>query len=105
MRSAAERPRDPGLAAERTALAWQRAALGFTTLAAVTLAAAAHRHALRLVLPAVGLFAVAAAVWLHARRRVADPGKPTRARPLALLAAATAAAAIVAVVMAVGRPA
>jgi uncharacterized membrane protein YidH (DUF202 family) len=104
MRSAAERPRDPGLAAERTALAWQRAALGFTTLAAVTLAAAAHRHAPRLVLPAAGLFAVAGAVWLHARRRVAAPGIPTTARPLALLAAATTAAAIVAVLMAVGRP-
>src|SRR5919202_4889249 len=104
MPSADERMPDPGLAAERTALAWQRMALGFTTLAAVTLAAAAHRHAPRLVLPAVGLFAVAAAIWLHARRRVADPGIPTTARPLALLAAATMAAALVAAVMAVVRP-
>src|SRR5919202_5084566 len=104
MRSAAERPPDPGLAGERTALAWQRMALGFTTLAAVTLAAAAHLHAPWLVLPAVGLFAVAAAIWLHARRRVADPGLPTTAPPPALLAAATAAAAIVAVGMALRRP-
>jgi uncharacterized membrane protein YidH (DUF202 family) len=103
MPSAAERPRDPGLAAERTALAWQRMALGFTTLAAVTLAAAAHRNAPRLVLPAAGLFAVAAGVWLYARRRVADPGTPTTARPLALLAVATVAAAVVAAVMAVVR--
>jgi uncharacterized membrane protein YidH (DUF202 family) len=104
MPSAAERPRDPGLAAERTALAWQRMALGFTTLAAVTLAAAAHRNAPRLVLPAAALFVVAAAVWLHARRRVADPAVPTTARPLALLAAATVVAALVAAVMAVVRP-
>src|SRR3954471_18212110 len=96
MPSAAERPRDPGLAAERTALAWQRMALGFTTLAALTLAAAAHRNAPRLVLPAAALFAVAAAVWLHARRRVGAPDTPTTARPLALLAAATVAAALVA---------
>jgi uncharacterized membrane protein YidH (DUF202 family) len=104
MPSAADRPRDPGLAAERTALAWQRMALGFTTLAAVTLAGAAHRNAPRLLLPAAALFVVAAAVWLHARRRVADPGVPTTARPLALLAAATVAAALVAAVMAVVRP-
>jgi uncharacterized membrane protein YidH (DUF202 family) len=104
MPSAAERPRDPGLAAERTALAWQRMALGFTTLAALTLAAAAHRNAPRLVLPAAALFAVAAAVWLHARRRVGAPDTPTTARPLALLAAATVAAALVAAVMAVVRP-
>src|SRR3954471_9483335 len=104
MPSAAERPRDPGLAAERTALAWQRMALGFTTLAAVTLAGAAHGHAPGLVLPAAGLFAIAAAVWLHARRRVGDPQTPTTGRPLALLAAAAAAAALVAAVMAVARP-
>src|SRR3954454_14975695 len=104
MPSAAERPRDPGLAAERTALAWQRMALGFTTLAALTLAAAAHRKAPGLVLPAAALFAVAAAVWLHARRRVGASGTPTTARPLGLLTAATVAAALVAAVLAVVRP-
>src|SRR3954453_22406426 len=104
MPSAAEHRRDPGLAEERTALAWQRMALGFTTLAAVALAGAAHRHAAWLVLPAVALFVVAAAVWLHARRRVGDPAVRTTARPLALLAAATVAAALVAAVMAVVRP-
>src|SRR3954470_19471038 len=104
MASAAERPRDPGLAAERTALAWQRMALGFTTLAAVTLAGAAHGHAPGLVLPAAGPFAIAAAVWLHARRRVGDPQTPTTARPLALLAAATAAAALAGGGVGVGRP-
>jgi uncharacterized membrane protein YidH (DUF202 family) len=104
MPSAADRRRDPGLAEERTALAWQRMALGFTTLAAVTLAAAAHRQALLLLVPAAALFAVAAAVWRHARRRMADPDVPTTARPLALLAAATAAAGLVAAIMALARP-
>src|ERR687890_764188 len=50
------------------------------------------------------LFAIAAAVWVHARRRVGAPDTPTTARPLALLAAATVTAALVAAVMAVVRP-
>jgi uncharacterized membrane protein YidH (DUF202 family) len=89
------------VARERTALAWQRMALGFTSLAAVTLGAAAHRKAPWMLVPAAALFVVAAAVWLHARRRAADLSLRTTARPLALLAAATAAAAAVAVAMAI----
>ena len=44
MPSTAEPSGDRGLARERTALSWQRMALSFTSLAGVTLAAAAHRH-------------------------------------------------------------
>ena len=77
--------------------------LGFTSLAAVTLGAAAHRKAPWMLMPAAALFAVAAAIWVHARRRAVDPSLRTTARPLALLAAATAAAAAVAVAMTIVR--
>src|SRR3954470_21845792 len=93
MPSAAEPPRDPGLASERTALAWQRMALGFTSIAAVTLAAAAHRQVPWLIAPSVALFAVAAAVWRYARRRTGDRALRTARRPVALLPSATAAGA------------
>jgi hypothetical protein len=76
-------------------------ALGFTSLAAVTLAAAAHRDAPWMLAPAAALFVVGAVVWLYARRRAGDPAMPTTTRPLALLAAATAAAGVIAAVMAV----
>ena len=103
MRSAAEPPRDPGLARERTALAWQRMAMGFTSLAALTLGAAAHRDAPWMIVPAVALFAVAGVVWRYARRRSAEPATRTDARVLAAMAAATAAAALVAGVLALLR--
>src|SRR3954465_1238988 len=69
MPSTAEPPRDPGLAAERTALAWQRMALGFTSMAAVNLAAAAHRQAPWLTAPA------------GSRPRPPPPRAPGLARP------------------------
>jgi uncharacterized membrane protein YidH (DUF202 family) len=104
MPSAAEPPRDPGLASERTALAWQRMALSFTSIAAVTLAAAAHRQAPLLVAPSIALFVVAAAVWRYARRRIGDRGLRTARRPVALLAYATAAAAVAAAALSLIRP-
>jgi uncharacterized membrane protein YidH (DUF202 family) len=106
MPSAAESqpPRDPGLASERTALAWQRMALSFTSIAAVTLAAAAHRDVPWLVAPSAVLFAVAAAVWRYARRRIGDRGLSTARRPVALLAIATAAAAAAAAALSLVRP-
>src|SRR3954452_2823852 len=104
MPSAAEPPRDPGLASERTALAWQRMALSFTSIAAVTLAGAAHRHVPWLLAPSVVLFAVAAAVWRYARRRTGDRGLRTARRPVALLALATAAAAVAAAALSLVRP-
>src|SRR4051794_41840500 len=96
MPSTADPPRDPGLAPERTALAWQRMALGFTSMAAVMLAAAAHRGDPWLLAPSVALFAVAAAVWRYARRRTGDRALRTARPPVALLAYATAAAALAA---------
>jgi hypothetical protein len=104
MRSAADAPRDRGLASERTALAWQRMALSFTSIAAVTLAAAAHRGDPWLLVPSAVLFAVAAAVWRYARRRIGDRDLPTARRPIALLAFATAAAAVAAAALSLVRP-
>jgi uncharacterized membrane protein YidH (DUF202 family) len=105
MPSAADPPRDPGLAVERTALAWQRMAMSFTSLAAVVLAAAAHRDALWMLGPAAGLFAVGGAVWRYARRRTRDPSARVAREALALLAAAVIAAAVVAAALATMRAA
>src|SRR3954452_7603779 len=95
---------DPGLASERTALAWQRMALNFTSIAAVTLAAAAHRGDPWLLAPSVMLFAVAAAVWGYARRRTGNRGLLTARWALALLAYAPAAAAVAAAALSLIRP-
>jgi uncharacterized membrane protein YidH (DUF202 family) len=104
MPSTADPPRDPGLARERTALSWQRMALSFTSLAAVTLAAAAHRQRLWMLVPAALLFAMGAAIWLYARRRIGSPGMPTARRPIALLAGAVLVAAAAAGVLAAVAP-
>jgi hypothetical protein len=95
---------DPGLAAARTALSWQRMALSFMSLAAVTLGASAHRGAPGLLLPAALLFAIAGLVWRHARRRLADLSLMPTARAAVLLTAATGAAALVATVLVLVRP-
>ena len=77
MPSTAEPPGDRGLARERTALSWQRMALSFTSLAGVTLAAAAHRHRPWLLAPAAVLGLVGGAIWLYARGRIGDPARTT----------------------------
>jgi len=104
MRSAAEVPRDPGLASERTALSWQRMALSFTSMAAILMAAAAHRGDPWLLLPSAVLFAVSGAVWRYARRRIGDRGLRTARRPIAWLAVATAATAVAAAALSLVRP-
>jgi len=100
MPSTPEAPGDRGLARERTALSWQRMALSFTSLAGVTLAAAAHRHRPWLLAPAAVLGLVGAAIWLYARRRIGDPARTTEHRPIVLLAAAVVVAAAGAAVLA-----
>jgi uncharacterized membrane protein YidH (DUF202 family) len=95
---------DPGLAAERTALSWQRMALSFMTLAAVTLGAAAHRGAPGLLIAAAALFAIAGGVWRHARRRLADLALMPTVRATIGLTVATCAAALIATVMVVVSP-
>src|SRR3954452_18473271 len=104
MRSTAEPSGDPGLASERTALAWQRMALSFTTIAAVTLAAAAHRQAPWMLAPSVVLFAVAAAIWRYARLRSAHRAMAAARRSVALLAIATAGGAVAAAAPSLVRP-
>src|SRR3954471_18049816 len=104
MPSTAEPSGDPGLASERTALAWQRMALSFTSIAAVMLAAAAHRQNAWLIGPSAVLFAVAAAIWRYARLRIGHRDVSTARRPIALLALATATAAVAAVALSLIRP-
>ena len=95
---------DPGLAAERTALSWQRMALSFMTLAAVTLGAAAHRGAPGLLIAAAALFAIAGGVWRHARRRLADLALMPTVRATIGLTVATCAAALIATVLVFVNP-
>jgi uncharacterized membrane protein YidH (DUF202 family) len=104
MPSAAEPPGDPGLAAERTALSWQRMALSFMSLAALTLGAAAHRGAPGLLIPGAVLFAIAGLVWRYARRRIVDRELRTARRSLVLLGYATGVAALVATLLVFVRP-
>ena len=75
-------------------------ALSFTSLAGVTLAAAAHRHRPWLLAPAAVLALVGGAIWLYARRRIGDPARTTERGPIALLAAAVVVAAVGAAVLA-----
>jgi uncharacterized membrane protein YidH (DUF202 family) len=96
-------PEPPGLARERTGLAWQRTALGFVGLGGVVLGVAAHREAPTLLVPSVALLAVAAAVWRHGQRAYARPEVQAQPRAIALLAVATAAAALVAAIVVLVR--
>jgi uncharacterized membrane protein YidH (DUF202 family) len=96
-----ERVRDPGLAAECTSMTWQRMALAFVSLGAVTLGAAAHRDTSWMVLPAAALFAVGAAIAVYFRRRAEGAGHPAALR---WLTAATVGAAGMAAVLTIVHP-
>jgi uncharacterized membrane protein YidH (DUF202 family) len=96
-------PERPGLARERTGLAWQRSALGFVALAGVVLSVAAHREAPGLIVLSAALVAVAGAVWREGRRAYAHTEVQAHVRALALLAGATALAALAAAVVVLVR--
>jgi uncharacterized membrane protein YidH (DUF202 family) len=107
MPSAAERPPEPGLAPQRTALAWQRMALGFISLGALTLGLAAHGDAPWMLAPAGALLAAGAGLWRYGRARARDTGGPPHdhARAIRWLTAATVTTAVLAAVLAVVRSA
>ena len=86
------------MAPERTALAWQRRATGYTTLAAVVLGAAAHRGEPWLIVPAALLVLVALAVYRESRRRYAGGGPDPRA--MRAIAVVTSAVGVLAAVLA-----
>ncbi|MDX6738723.1 DUF202 domain-containing protein [Actinocorallia sp. A-T 12471] len=81
--------RDPGLAGERTELAWLRSAIALAALGAATVRAAP--------LPGLLILLVAVGVWWvsrSARGRGRTPGDPRRMRMIAFAGAAVAVAAL-----------
>jgi uncharacterized membrane protein YidH (DUF202 family) len=93
----------PGVARERTGLAWQRSAFGFVTLAGVVLSVAAHREAPGLLAVSAALAIVAAAVWRQGRRAYERPDVQPQRQAIAFVALATAVAALVAAVLVLVR--
>jgi uncharacterized membrane protein YidH (DUF202 family) len=87
---------DPGMATERTVLAWSRSAISLAAAGALLV-----RLAVDTPVPAVGLVVggvdILVAAWLWMR---ADPVRRSRARLLKLVTAATVATAVTAVVLA-----
>ncbi len=79
-------PRDPGLARERTSLAWTRTAISFAAVGGVVLK--------REVIPGLILLALAPAVYLLGRLAFGRPGK------FKLVTATIVAVAVVALVVA-----
>ncbi|HEX7298984.1 MAG TPA: DUF202 domain-containing protein [Solirubrobacteraceae bacterium] len=97
-------PDEPGgVPRERTALAWERSALGFAALAALVVGVAAHRDAPGLLVLALALLALAAAVRRHGRREYARTTVAAQSRAIALLALATVLAALAAAAAVLAR--
>jgi putative membrane protein len=92
-----------GLPRERTALAWERSALGFAALAGIVLGIAARRDAPGLLVLAVALLALAAIVWRHGRRVYERTAVAAQPRPIALLTLATVVAALAAIAAVIAR--
>lgn len=82
-------------------MTWQRMALGFVSLGAVTLGAAARRDTPWMVFPAAALFGLGAAIALYWRGRT-EGGE--HAAALRWLAVATVAVATMAAVLTVVHP-
>ena len=93
----------PAATRERTGLAWQRSAFAFAGLAAVALGAAARREAPGLLALSATLLVIAGAVWRHGRHAYVQPQVQAQPRVLALLAVATALAALAAGVAVIAR--
>jgi uncharacterized membrane protein YidH (DUF202 family) len=91
----------PGLARERTGLAWERSALAFGTLAAVVLGVAAHRDEPGLLALAAALGVAGAAVWQHGRRSYDRSAVAAQTRAFALMTVAVALTAVVAAIVVV----
>jgi uncharacterized membrane protein YidH (DUF202 family) len=92
-------PERPGVARERTGLAWERSAFGFVALATIVMSVAAHREAPGLLALSAALLATAVAVWRHGRRAYADAEVQAQPRALGLLAVATALSALAAAIV------
>jgi uncharacterized membrane protein YidH (DUF202 family) len=92
-------PERPGVARERTGLAWQRSAFGFVALAGVVLSVAAHRESPGLIGVSAALAMAAVAVWRQGRRAYARPEVEAQPQAVAFVAVATALAALVAAVI------
>ena len=88
---------DPGLARERTRLAWTRTALAFAAVGAVIL----HRE----VLPGLVILALAPVVWALGRLPAHRLAAPQRARRLLAVTATVVLISIVAVAVALFGPA
>jgi uncharacterized membrane protein YidH (DUF202 family) len=93
----------PGVARERTGLAWERSALAYATLGAVVLGVAAHRHAPGLLPVSAALAIVAFGVWLHGRRAYERTAVAPQPRTLGLMSVATGLAAVAAVIAVIAR--
>jgi hypothetical protein len=92
-------PEAPGVARERTGLAWERSAFGFVALATIVLSVAAHREAPGLLVLSAALVALGGVVGRQGRRAYAHPEARAQPRALALLAVATALAALAAAIV------
>jgi hypothetical protein len=96
-------PDDPGLARERTGLAWERSALTFAALAGVVLGVAAHNDAPGLLALSVALIAASVAVWRHGHRSYGRARVAAQARAIALMSLAVALSAVAAAIVVVAR--
>jgi uncharacterized membrane protein YidH (DUF202 family) len=98
-------PRDPGVAHERTALAWQRMALGFLSLAALVIGLAARDQSAWMLVPAAVIATASGVVWMYGRVRAGSTAGPADRHRLALarLSAATLGLAALAVVIVLSR--